>query len=224
MSTSYPEAIDQFTTKTDGVSVVAAADINNLQDAVVAIQTALGPNPAPPPPAFSDSISYVTWKDDFVGARRPTGSSRPGDLHPERGSGRVRYPHPGSTTTTPPSCASVGWASRRPPGTRRSRSSPGSRAPPRSTRSWPASTTMRTTSSRSTTTRKAPPRPSGTAAAAAAWRPRWTPTWRRTPTTTTSGCGSRPTDSPSGSPSTAPRPRRPSPPTFRACSWSPTWA
>jgi len=71
MSTSYPEAIDQFTTKTDGVSVVAAADINDLQDAVVAIQTALGPNPAPPPPAFSDSIVYVTWKDDFVGARRP---------------------------------------------------------------------------------------------------------------------------------------------------------
>ena len=51
------------------VSVVAAADINDLQDAVVAIQTALGPNPAPPPPAFSDSIVYVTWKDDFVGAR-----------------------------------------------------------------------------------------------------------------------------------------------------------
>jgi len=27
--------------------------------------------PAPPPPAFSDSIFHVTWKDDFVGARRP---------------------------------------------------------------------------------------------------------------------------------------------------------
>lgn len=49
MPSNYPEAIDQFTTKTDGVSVVAAADINNLQDAVVAIQTTLGPNPPPPP-------------------------------------------------------------------------------------------------------------------------------------------------------------------------------
>ncbi|NMA26716.1 MAG: hypothetical protein GX934_03010 [Burkholderiales bacterium] len=72
MPSNYPEAIDQFTTKTDGVSVVAAADINNLQDAVVAIQTTLGPNPPPPPPPpLSDSIFHVTWKDDFVGARRP---------------------------------------------------------------------------------------------------------------------------------------------------------
>lgn len=71
MSTSYPQAVDQFTPKVDGVSLVAAADLNDLQDAVVAIQTALGPNPAPAPPAFSDSILHVTWKDDFLGSRQP---------------------------------------------------------------------------------------------------------------------------------------------------------
>jgi hypothetical protein len=53
-----------------------------------------------------------------------------------------------------------------------SRSSPGSRTPPRSTRSWPATTATRTISSRSATTRKLS---ASTfryrVAAAVAWRP-----------------------------------------------------
>lgn len=42
MPTSYPGSLDSFTNKVDGTSDVLAADINNLQDAVAAIQTRLG--------------------------------------------------------------------------------------------------------------------------------------------------------------------------------------
>lgn len=45
MSTNYPGAIDSFTTKQDGVDVVVASHVNNLQDPVVAIETELGTNP-----------------------------------------------------------------------------------------------------------------------------------------------------------------------------------
>lgn len=38
MPTSYPTTTDSYTTKVDGVSDVLAADINNLQDAMVAVQ------------------------------------------------------------------------------------------------------------------------------------------------------------------------------------------
>jgi hypothetical protein len=44
MPTSFPGTADTFTTKLDGVSDVLAADINNLQDAVVAIQNRIGAN------------------------------------------------------------------------------------------------------------------------------------------------------------------------------------
>lgn len=46
MSTVYPGGIDSYTNKVDGVSTVAAADTNNLQDAVRAIETELGTNPS----------------------------------------------------------------------------------------------------------------------------------------------------------------------------------
>jgi hypothetical protein len=42
MPTSFPGAVDSYTTKLDGVSDVLAADTNNLQDAVVAIQNRVG--------------------------------------------------------------------------------------------------------------------------------------------------------------------------------------
>lgn len=42
MSTSYPAALDSYTVKVDGVTDVVASHVNNLQDAVVAIQTFLG--------------------------------------------------------------------------------------------------------------------------------------------------------------------------------------
>jgi len=43
---SYPASLDSFSTKTDGVTEVMAADVNLLQAAVVAIETELGTDPA----------------------------------------------------------------------------------------------------------------------------------------------------------------------------------
>lgn len=45
MSTVYPGAIDTFTTWQDGVDTVAAAQVNNLQDSMDAVQTTLGVDP-----------------------------------------------------------------------------------------------------------------------------------------------------------------------------------
>lgn len=42
MTTNFPSSLDSFTTKVDGVDEVLAAHVNNLQDAVVAIETSLG--------------------------------------------------------------------------------------------------------------------------------------------------------------------------------------
>lgn len=42
MPTNFPSSVDSFTTKTDGVSDVLAADTNNLQDAMVAVQNRIG--------------------------------------------------------------------------------------------------------------------------------------------------------------------------------------
>jgi hypothetical protein len=44
MPTSFPGTVDTYTTKVDNVSDVLAADINNLQDAIVAIQNRIGAN------------------------------------------------------------------------------------------------------------------------------------------------------------------------------------
>lgn len=44
MSTSFPGALDSFSVKVDNVTTVTAADVNNLQDAVLAIETAIGLN------------------------------------------------------------------------------------------------------------------------------------------------------------------------------------
>ena len=41
MTTNYPNSLDAFTLKTDGIDDVMAADINNLQDAILAVETAL---------------------------------------------------------------------------------------------------------------------------------------------------------------------------------------
>jgi hypothetical protein len=42
MSTNYPTSLDSYTAKTDGVDDVLAAHVNNLQDAIVAIETKIG--------------------------------------------------------------------------------------------------------------------------------------------------------------------------------------
>src|SRR5262245_30938372 len=41
MSTNFPGSVDSYSTKVDTVTDVVAADVNNLQDAVVAIETLL---------------------------------------------------------------------------------------------------------------------------------------------------------------------------------------
>lgn len=45
MASSYPGAIDSFTTKSAG-QTITAAHVNDMQDAVVAVQTELGTDPA----------------------------------------------------------------------------------------------------------------------------------------------------------------------------------
>lgn len=42
MSTSYPGALDSFTTKVDNVDSVMAAHVNNPQDSIVALETLVG--------------------------------------------------------------------------------------------------------------------------------------------------------------------------------------
>lgn len=44
MAASYPGSIKSFTTKADNVDDVLAADVNSIQDEVVAIETQLGAN------------------------------------------------------------------------------------------------------------------------------------------------------------------------------------
>lgn len=44
MATNFPGAVDTYTVKVDNVSDVLAADINNVQDAIVAIQNRIGAN------------------------------------------------------------------------------------------------------------------------------------------------------------------------------------
>ena len=41
MPTNFPSSLDSYTTKVDGVDTVLAAHINNVQDAIVAIETLL---------------------------------------------------------------------------------------------------------------------------------------------------------------------------------------
>lgn len=48
MATNFPSSLDSYATNVDGVDIVTAADINNLQDAVVAIETAVGVGMAQP--------------------------------------------------------------------------------------------------------------------------------------------------------------------------------
>lgn len=45
MSTNFPGALDSYTNKVDGVDTVQAAHVNNLQDAVVAVETLIGATP-----------------------------------------------------------------------------------------------------------------------------------------------------------------------------------
>jgi hypothetical protein len=66
MSTTFPGGVDSYSTKVDNTTYVDAADVNNLQDAVVAIETALltAPNP--------NSLDYLSKSraDTAAGVKR----------------------------------------------------------------------------------------------------------------------------------------------------------
>lgn len=68
MTTLFPDAIDSFTTKVDNVTDVMAAHVNDLQDAVVAIETEiLEPVNGGRPNLLYETLTYNTWLiDDSV--------------------------------------------------------------------------------------------------------------------------------------------------------------
>lgn len=69
MPTNFPvTSIDSYTTKANNIDTVAAADVNNLQDAVVAIETAFGV------PTYRGS-ALTTWTPVISFATPPTGGS-----------------------------------------------------------------------------------------------------------------------------------------------------
>ena len=53
----YPSALDSFTTKVDNVTTVYAADVNNLQNGVIAVQTVVG---------ISGSFAFVQRAGDLM--------------------------------------------------------------------------------------------------------------------------------------------------------------
>lgn len=69
MPTGFPTtSIDSYSTKVNNVDTIAAAHINDLQDAVVAVETALGV------PTYRGS-ALTTWTPGVSFATAPTGGS-----------------------------------------------------------------------------------------------------------------------------------------------------
>lgn len=58
MTTNFPTTLDSYTTKANNIDTIQAAHVNNLQDAVVAIETLLG----------ADSARRTAWTPSFVWA------------------------------------------------------------------------------------------------------------------------------------------------------------
>lgn len=59
MSTNYPDSLDSFSDKTDGTDVVYASHINNMQDALEAIELELGTTPSG---SFDDVADAIAAK------------------------------------------------------------------------------------------------------------------------------------------------------------------
>ncbi|RJP53634.1 MAG: hypothetical protein C4583_04410 [Anaerolineaceae bacterium] len=70
MSSVYPSALDSFMSNTDGVDDNLAADVNELQDGIVAVQGELGTDPAGTYSTVKDRLDGI---DDTLGAD-PAGS------------------------------------------------------------------------------------------------------------------------------------------------------
>lgn len=74
MPTSFPGAVDTYTLKVDSVSDVLAADINNLQDAVVAIQNRVGITATPTFVTLS-TLQTIAGNKTFTGTTLFNGPS-----------------------------------------------------------------------------------------------------------------------------------------------------
>ncbi|MFZ5856792.1 MAG: hypothetical protein ACOYZ6_08175 [Chloroflexota bacterium] len=72
MSSVYPGSLDAFTAKTDGVDYNLAAHINDLQDAVTAVQTELGLDPAG---SEADVVARFNALDALLTALEQVGES-----------------------------------------------------------------------------------------------------------------------------------------------------
>lgn len=64
---AYPANIDSFTTKIDGVTDVLAADMNNLQSSVVAIQNKVGISGSSIPGTIDYLLKPQTWSSTGKG-------------------------------------------------------------------------------------------------------------------------------------------------------------
>lgn len=92
MSTSYPGALDSYTPKVDGVDTVSAAHVNDLQDAVEALEAALGTNPASGFSSVGAALVSLggdldTVEAGLVGKLSASGGTMSGDL--DMGSHRI---------------------------------------------------------------------------------------------------------------------------------------
>lgn len=63
MASSFPSSLDSYTANTDGVDDVIAADVNELQEAIVAIETELGTDPAGTETDVSDRLDAMLQID-----------------------------------------------------------------------------------------------------------------------------------------------------------------
>jgi len=72
MATSYPTSLDSYSTKLNNINTVAAGDVNDLQDAVVALQTALGTG-AVTRTAWTPTYSYASGTNTITYETANTG-------------------------------------------------------------------------------------------------------------------------------------------------------
>ena len=70
MSTSYPTAADSFTTKVDNVDTVYAADINNVQDSISALETRLGITSTPLPTIIDTDVTLAANSDTKISSQK----------------------------------------------------------------------------------------------------------------------------------------------------------
>lgn len=63
MTTNFPTSIDSYTTKVDNVTEIEASHINDLQDAMVAVQTHVINSPDPPNLLYHSLLHAALWQE-----------------------------------------------------------------------------------------------------------------------------------------------------------------